>query len=171
MCVLDAQWWSTLCDPMDCNSRLLCPWDSPGKNTGVGCHALLQGIFPSQGSNLDLLHCRQILYHLSHQGSPDWVSKFSQYLLSPSSSYGWRILLCPPDSLSLAMKLRLAWCGQKGRCASSEQRLQETLHVSALHSCHPAIGDYGTEKSSCVHPGPWNERPREHMWISQAQLS
>ena len=50
--------------------RLLCPWDSPGKNTGVGCHFLLQAIFLNQGSNLGLLHCRQILYHLSHQGSP-----------------------------------------------------------------------------------------------------
>ena len=43
---------------------------SPGKNTGVGCHALLQGIFPTQGLNPGLPHCRQILYHLSHQGSP-----------------------------------------------------------------------------------------------------
>ena len=41
----------------------------PGKNTGVGSHSLLQGIFPTQGSNLSLLHCRQILYRLSHQGS------------------------------------------------------------------------------------------------------
>ena len=37
--------------------------DSPGKNTGMGCHSLLQGIFPTQGLNLGLLHCRQILYH------------------------------------------------------------------------------------------------------------
>ena len=44
--------------------------DSPGKNTGVCCHALLQGIFPTQGANPGLLHCKQILYHLSHQGSP-----------------------------------------------------------------------------------------------------
>ena len=43
--------------------KLLCPWDSPGKNSGVGCHFLLQGIFPTQGSNPGLLHCRQILYH------------------------------------------------------------------------------------------------------------
>ena len=46
-------------------ARLLCPWDSPGKNTGVGCHALLQGIFPTQGWNPGLLHlllCRWILY-------------------------------------------------------------------------------------------------------------
>ena len=41
----------------------LCPWDFPGKNTGVGCHFLLQGIFLTQGLNLHLQHCRQILYH------------------------------------------------------------------------------------------------------------
>ena len=50
--------------------RLLSLWNSPGKNTGVGCYFLLQGIFPTQiFLNLDLLHCRQILYHLSHQAS------------------------------------------------------------------------------------------------------
>ena len=70
--VLVAQPCSILCNPMDLMqpTRLLCPWDSPGKNTGVGCHALLQGIFPTQGSNPGLLHCRRILYRLSHQGSP-----------------------------------------------------------------------------------------------------
>ena len=46
------------------------PWDSLGKSTGVGCHALHQGVCPTQGSNPGLLHCRQILYHLNHQGSP-----------------------------------------------------------------------------------------------------
>ena len=50
-------------------TRLFSPWDSSGKNTGTGCHFLLQEIFPTQGSNLGLLHCRQTLYHLSHQGS------------------------------------------------------------------------------------------------------
>ena len=54
-------------------SRLLCPWNSPGKNTGVGSHSLLQGIFWIQGLNLCLLHCRQIFYHLSHQGSLSWT--------------------------------------------------------------------------------------------------
>ena len=65
----------TLCNPMDCSCphRLLCPWDFPGKNTEVGCHFLLQGIFLAQGSKpcfFCLLHFRQILYPLSHQGSP-----------------------------------------------------------------------------------------------------
>ena len=52
--------------------RLLCPWNFQAR-TRVGCLFLLQGIFPTQGSNLSLLHCRQILYHLSHQGSPRHV--------------------------------------------------------------------------------------------------
>ena len=62
-----AQSCLTLCDPVDCSpARLLCPWDSPGQDTGGGCHALLQGIFLTQGSNPRLLYCRQVLYHLSH---------------------------------------------------------------------------------------------------------
>ena len=50
--------------------RLLCPWGFPGKNTGVDCHSLLQGIFPTQGSNLGFMHWRQILYCLSYHRSP-----------------------------------------------------------------------------------------------------
>ena len=46
------------------------PWNSPGQNTGVSSLALLQGIFPTQELNQDLLHCRQILYQLSYEGSP-----------------------------------------------------------------------------------------------------
>ena len=55
-------------------TRLLCPWDFLCKSTGLGCHFLLQGIFPTQGLNPGLPHCRQTLYHLSHQGSPVWRS-------------------------------------------------------------------------------------------------
>ena len=50
---------------------------SPGRNTGVGCHAFLQGIFPTQGSKPGFLLFRQVLYHLSHQGSPrilEWLA-------------------------------------------------------------------------------------------------
>ena len=65
-----AQSCPTLCNLIDCSPPgFSIHGDSPGKNTGVGCHALLQGIFPTQGSNPGLLHCRRILYHLSHQGS------------------------------------------------------------------------------------------------------
>ena len=51
-------------------ARLLCPWDAPGQNTGVGSLSLLQGIFPTQGSNPGLPYCRRILHQLCHQGSP-----------------------------------------------------------------------------------------------------
>src|SRR5574341_448928 len=56
---------------------LYSPWNSPGQNTGVGSLSLLQGIFPAQRWNLGLLPCRQILYQLSHKGSPkilEWVA-------------------------------------------------------------------------------------------------
>ena len=53
--------------------RLPCPWDCPGKNTGVGCHALLQGVFPTEGLNPGLPHCRRILYPLSHQRNAVYV--------------------------------------------------------------------------------------------------
>ena len=57
-----------LCNARDCSSaRLLCPWNSPDRNTGMGSHSLIQGIFLTQGSNWGLLPCRQILYQLSHQ--------------------------------------------------------------------------------------------------------
>ena len=49
---------------------LLCPWNSLGKNTGVGSYSLLQGIFLTQGSNPGLLYCRRVLYHVSHPGKP-----------------------------------------------------------------------------------------------------
>ena len=59
-----------LCDPMDCSPPgYSVHGDSPGKNTEVGCHALLQGIVPTQRSNSSLPHCRWILDYLSHEGS------------------------------------------------------------------------------------------------------
>ena len=58
------------CNPMDCSPPgSSVHGDSPGKNTGVGCHALPQGNFPTRGSNRGLLHCRRILYQLSYQES------------------------------------------------------------------------------------------------------
>ena len=60
-----------LCNPIDCSPPgSSVHEDPPSKNTSLGCHALLQVIFPTQGSHHGLPHCRWILYHLSHQGSP-----------------------------------------------------------------------------------------------------
>ena len=68
----------TLCDQWTVATRLLCPRDSPDKNTGVGCHALLQGIYPTQGSKPGLLPQRQILYQLSHQGSSNHMTPWKR---------------------------------------------------------------------------------------------
>ena len=67
----------TLVDPMDCSL-----WNSPGQNTGGGSLSLLQGIFPTQGSNPRLPHCRWILYQLSHKGS----LRILQWVACPFSS-------------------------------------------------------------------------------------
>ena len=85
-----------LCDPMDCNPPCSCiHGDYPDKNTAVGSHALLQEIFPTQGSNPGLPHCRQILYHLSHQGSP-WMLEWVAYPFSRGSSWhrNWTRVSC-----------------------------------------------------------------------------
>ena len=67
-------------------------WNSPGQNTGVGNFSLLQGNFPSQGSNPGLPHCRQILYQLSHKGSPkilEWVAYPFSRGSSQTRSWTW----------------------------------------------------------------------------------
>ena len=64
---------------------LYSPWNSPGQNTRVGSRSLLQGIFPTQGSNSGLPHCRWILYQLSHQGSPRILDRIA-YPFSRGSS-------------------------------------------------------------------------------------
>ena len=78
-------------------TRLLHPRGSPGKNTGVGCHDFLLGIFLTQESNLRLLHCRQILYPLNHLGSPikrkyqTLIQNFIQWK-KPLAKQGTRVL-------------------------------------------------------------------------------
>ena len=74
------------CNPKDCNPpSSFCPWDFPGKNTGVGCHFLLQAIFSTQGLNLHLLHWQADSLQLSHQGSPEHRGEFLKILLVKSS--------------------------------------------------------------------------------------
>ena len=92
---------SFLTPPRECRSvvshslrphGLHSPWNSPGQNTAVGSLSLLQGIFPTQGLNLGLPHCRQILYQLSHKGSPrilEWVAyPFSRGSSQPRNQTG-----------------------------------------------------------------------------------
>ena len=83
---LVAQSCSTLCNPMDCSlPGSSVHGDSPGKHTGVDCHALLQRIFPTQGSNPGFPHCRRILNLLSHQGGPNFLTM----LYPPAQQSTW----------------------------------------------------------------------------------
>ena len=78
-------------------ARLLCPWDFPGKNTGVSCHFLLHGFFPTQGLKPPFLHCRQILYHWAW-----FFSTGSTYLYNQFSSVAESYLTLWPHGLQHA---------------------------------------------------------------------
>ena len=117
---------------------LYSPWNSPGQNTGVGSHSLLQGIFPAQGSNPGLPHCRQILYQMSQEcwsgypipfpgylpnpgiepGSPALQANGCRYLRETSRLPEFHILLfplthhfCPPSLSSLLESNYHVWLG------------------------------------------------------------
>ena len=102
-----------LCNPTDYSPPGSCV-NSPGENTGVGCHALLQGIFPIQGSNPGLPHCRQIHYQLSQQEAPMW--REDRYL-------------SPGRSSLRAGNLALS------RCSAPEQCLPPACARSTLTEC------------------------------------
>ena len=97
--------------------RRLCPWNFPDKNTGVGCHALLQGIFPTQESNPGFLHCRWVLYHLYHQGSP-WILEPMNTLslppgIFPTQELNRDLLHCRRILYQLSYQGSLIW-GESG---------------------------------------------------------
>ena len=108
-------------------TRLLCSWNFPGKNTGVGSHSLLQGIFPIQGSNPGLLHWRQIIYHLRHRGSP--CREIIQHWHPASSS------LCHPLLVSEAQNR-----GQiLGGNVAGTQDATSLLSAKSEKSCHSPL--------------------------------
>ena len=120
---LVAQSCLTLCNLMDCRlPGFSVHGNSPGKDTGVGCHALLQRIFLTQGSNLSLPYWRWVLYHLSYQGNPrilEWVAyPFSRDLPDPGIELGPPALQVDslpaklpgkPSREDITLKMRWAW--------------------------------------------------------------
>ena len=86
---LVAKFCPTLVSQWTVACQALCLWDFPGKKTGVICHFLLQGIFPTQGLNLGLLHFRQILYQLSYQGRP--TCNEIDIFVRPMESKWWKV--------------------------------------------------------------------------------
>ena len=123
-------------------TRLLCPWDYASKNTGVSCHFLLQGIFPTQGSNPRLLHCRQILYRLSHQGSPRSLKL--RWLLAQGPRARSQKYFHPEPNPTLTTS-SVIWEGatlkepsRQGRWLSHSHMEREPLGPRrALHHCAP----------------------------------
>ena len=134
-------------------TRLLCPWNSPGKNTGVGCHFLLQGISLTQGSNPGLPHCRQTLYCLSYQGSPNLLSCVRLFVIpwtavyqaSPSIKYSrqqyWSGLpfLSPGDLPNPGIKPRSP--ALQADCLPAEPQGTPTVYQSLIKFMSIDVGD------------------------------
>ena len=132
LCVLCHFTCVWLCAPIWSGaSRFFCLWNSPGENTGVHCHFLLQGIFPTQKSNPSLPHCRQILYQLSHQGNPrilGWVVYPFSSRSSPPNN--WTRVSC------IAGGFFTSWATKE----PPYQRQWNSFHSPQLH----------TESASCL---------------------
>ena len=121
--VLVAQLCPTLCEAIDCSpARLLSPWDSPGKNTGVGCHFLPWGNFLTQGSNSCLLHYGQMLCCLSQQGSPLVLKLLSIWWGSIATCFSHSLFV-----LALILSHKLQCFLSKGACI-------EVRHCSSVQS-------------------------------------
>ena len=108
---------------------LYSPWNSPGQNTGVGSHSLLQGIFPTQGSNSGLPHCRRILYQLNHQESPTSLKVLFLFFILFLRLANFRCTyFIFPDSFTSC--LLSAWRLGRGETLGSSEVFPEHVHSS-----------------------------------------
>jgi len=135
----------TLSDPMTLSPPGFSPRDSPGKNTGVSGHSLLQGIFPTQGSNMSLLYCRQILYCLSHQGSPQYKSTMCKY-------YGFFCF-----SLTTGLEGLVSQSGIKPGLPAVELQSGGSEGKASAYN----VGDLGSIPESGRSPGEGNGNPMD----------
>ena len=108
-------------------TRLLHPWDFPGKDTAVGCHFLLQGIFPTQGSNPGLLQCRQILYRLSYKLSQKTQPKALEWEKEGLGNSNPLQYSCLENSMD-----RGAWQATVHRVTKSQIRLSDYHSLTQL---------------------------------------
>ena len=147
----------TLCDPTDCSpTRLRCSWDSPGKNTGVGCQALLQGVFPTQGLNSCVLHWPADTLPLSCLGRTMEVFLYCRFLLfsrSVVSDSLWPHGLQHP----------------RPPCPSPTPGVHPNPRLSSRW-CHPAISSSVVPFSSCPQflPGS-GSFPMSQLFASDGQ--
>ena len=161
-------------------SRLLCAWNSPGKNTGVGSHSPFQGIFPSQGSNADLLHCRQTLppgkpyifivdiiffiyLSLGKERNPLF---FVLRFLSVGDSFN---TTCP-DSYCLGARESHWWPRQKGEGAGGSGRARLiSCDVCSCHSDCPGVSV--PLPGADPRPQPQAQQQASHVALTQAPSS
>ena len=133
-------------------SRLLCPWNSPGKNTGVGSHSLLQGIFPAQGLNLGLLHGRWILYLPEPAEKPYFPESHHHSCRRPPTTHIRPSLHPSPGSGPPA----LTPLGTLGHMVRSLERCP-LPGPGALGSPHSPLGSMAPGRT--CKPGAWTQRP------------
>ena len=152
---------------MDCSlPRLLHPWDFPGKSTGVGCHCLLQGIFPTQGSNPGLLHCRQDTLTSEPPGKPFYKgTRYTLRIFPRSSTSSLSFLpssfrVCPQSSTKMPGALYVQSCNYwRNRNEQDKFELVHSHRISARQSHKPTPDLLMQRKvSSC------KQTLLKHMW-------
>ena len=160
-------------------ARLLCSKNSPGQNTGVDSHSLLQGNFSTRGSSPGLLHCRWILYHLGHQGCPikirTTVNRKSSTIASLTTLNPWTVYITTncgkffkrweyqttwPFSCEICMQVK-----KQQLEPDMEQQIGSKLakeYVKAIY-CHPVYLTY-MQSTSCEMPGLINTSWNQDCW-------
>ena len=146
-------------------ARLLHPWDSPGKDTGVGCHFLLQGVFPTQGPHLGLLHCRQTLHHLCHQGigkpTAPWYSQAASSTIQARPCLASEIKWDSAHSGWYGLRHSAPWVGPI--LLSSQPSLLKGNRIMCSHThthththspWNPSCPSSAPEIQACA--GPWS---------------
>ncbi|XP_060270290.1 putative interleukin-17 receptor E-like isoform X2 [Ovis aries] len=152
-------------------ARLLCPWDSPGQDTGVGCHSLLQGIVLTQGSNPGLLHCRWTLYPLPPRGQPPEAKYLTKKTRVPGPTAGMQQGassrldtpgLCREGSASGHALRVLTWPQTRGLCTSRVSKglqllgpLDDARTLGQMKDLQPLLNPvWGQQSGSMGSPFP-----------------
>ena len=159
MCVHMCQVTSVVSDSLQVYglqpTRLLCPWDSPGKNTGVGCHALLQGIFLTQGLNLGLLHWQAGSLPLAPRGKPVLYVIYSQ-------SFTIMIyMLLNSKYLFPAQNSLFKCCIYNANWVTDQISRLVAVHISKVQLIFP----YPIKSLSSVLPSSLKMKPRCHLYF------
>ena len=164
--------WTVAC------TRLLSPWDFLGKSTGVGCHFLLQGIFPTQGSNPGLLRCRQMLYRLSHQGEWREAELFPGDTITNYHKLGvfkqWKFMVSQfwrPEVWNQNIgRIRLPLTSGGESILASSQFLGVGWQFLAFLSCHLKTKQKKVQCDSCELSFVWG-KIRTRTWETAFQMA